>query len=424
MAGFHPTFIDLFSGCGGLSLGLLNAGWRGLFAIEQNPEAFRTLRHNLIEELDHNARKPHFDWPIWLEKDPHEISKFIRSKRPQLKELRGEVHLVAGGPPCQGFSFAGRRTGNDPRNDLFKFHLEIVNILQPLLVLIENVQGINTVFGSKQKQKNNKAGRPRKSYASRIWDRLEEDGYLVQQHVIKAVDFGVPQYRPRHFTLGIRGDCLGHISKLNLKEVLFSMRTGFLQRRGLPTCHVTVSDAISDLRTEGKELVDCIEKESLPGYKEILYEQPLTSYQKLMHSEMNGTKLNSLRLVNHRPKTLERFQEILNTCRKGVQLTDEERAHFGIRKKAVTPLDPAKPSHTITTLPDDFLHYAEPRVHTVREHARLQSFPDWFEFIGKYTTGGSLRAKQCPRYTQVGNAVPPLFGEAIGEALSRILGEL
>jgi DNA (cytosine-5)-methyltransferase 1 len=75
----------------------------------------------------------------------------------------------------------------------------------------------------------------------------------------------------------------------------------------------------------------------------------------------------------------------------------------------------------LTTLPDDLLHYAEPRIHTVREHARLQSFPDWFEFQGKYTTGGDRRARECPRYTQVGNAVPPLFAEPIGETLKKLL---
>jgi len=134
--------------------------------------------------------------------------------------------------------------------------------------------------------------------------------------------------------------------------------------------------------------------------------------------------MNSLRLVNHRPETIEKFKNILNICRKGVQLTQDDRARFDIRKKSIVPLAPDQPSHTLTTLPDDFLHYAEPRIHTVREHARLQSFPDWFNFLGKYTTGGNRRSKECPRYTQVGNAVPPFMAEAIGSALLLILNSI
>lgn len=79
------------------------------------------------------------------------------------------------------------------------------------------------------------------------------------------------------------------------------------------------------------------------------------------------------------------------------------------------------PAPTITTLPDDYIHYCEPRIFTVREYARIQSFNDWFEFKGKYTTGGKLRTKEVPRYTQIGNAIPPLFGEQVGVTLNKLL---
>jgi DNA (cytosine-5)-methyltransferase 1 len=425
MSVIQPTFIDLFSGCGGLSLGLMKAGWRGLFAIEQSPEAFKTLKNNLVNENGHNAGWPKFAWPEWLEIGPHEIAAFLRKQRRHLEGIRGKVHLVAGGPPCQGFSFAGRRSGNDPRNELFRHHLRVVDILRPALVLMENVQGIDTAFGAGKKPRKKQRARPRKSYASRIRETLEEHGYEVQQHVLKAVDFGVPQFRPRYFTLGIRKDLLRGVDEPVLQEVLAEMRNEFLRHRGLPVGRpVTVSDAISDLTTDGKQLVECVDDESPPGFKEIVYQDPETRYQKLMHAGMNGRAPNSLRLVNHRHETVQRFQDILCTCRKGVQLSEEDRARLGIRKTAITPLAPDQPSHTLTTLPDDLLHYAEPRIHTVREHARLQSFPDWFEFRSKYTTGGDRRAKECPRYTQVGNAVPPLLAEAIGEALLVILDEL
>ena len=96
---------------------------------------------------------------------------------------------------------------------------------------------------------------------------------------------------------------------------------------------------------------------------------------------------------------------------------------MGIKKRSTTPLDPDAPSPTITTLPDDLIHYSEPRTMTVREHARIQSFPDWFKFAGHYTTGGDRRKKDCPRFTQVGNAVPPLLARAIGETILNLLDD-
>lgn len=231
--------------------------------------------------------------------------------------------------------------------------------------------------------------------------------------------------RARHFILGIRKDLLRGMRMPDLEEVLFRMRKDFLKHHRLPVSRpVTVSDAISDLTTAGKPLVECVDEESPSGFKEIVYQGPVTRYQKLMHAGMNGRALNSLRLVKHRPKTVERFKNILRTCRKGVQLAEGDRIRLGIKKNALAPLAPDQPSHTITTLPDDLIHYAEPRIHTVREHARLQSFPDWFEFRSNYTTGGDRRVKECPRYTQVGNAVPPLLAKAIGAALLVMLNEL
>lgn len=97
------TVIDLFAGCGGLSLGLYQAGWNGLFAIEKNAFAFETLKYNLIDN------KKHFDWPNWLPQTEHDINEVLEKYPEQLKSLQGKVDLVAGGPPCQGFSMAGKR---------------------------------------------------------------------------------------------------------------------------------------------------------------------------------------------------------------------------------------------------------------------------------------------------------------------------
>lgn len=416
------AFVDLFAGCGGLSLGLMGAGWKGLFAIEQSPDAFKTLKRNLINSNEHNRNNPRFDWPGWLSKNPHEIREFINTHRRQLRRLRGTVRLVAGGPPCQGFSFAGKRTGKDPRNGLFKLHLEIVDIVKPDVVLLENVQGIDTAFGVKGGGEKKRRGRPRKSYAKRIRDALSEHGYVVQQELIRAADFGVPQLRPRYFTVGIRHGLFPRDTIPNFFEMLLESKRKFLKDRGLPVRRpVTVAEAISDLSVDGKKIVDCVDPESPPGFKEIVYRGPVSRYQKLMRQGMNGSAPNSLRLVNHRSETTRRFENILRTCRKGIQLSEKDRERLGIKKNAITPLSSDRPSHTLTTLPDDLLHYAEPRIHTVREHARFQSFPDWFEFHGKFTTGGDRRVHECPRYTQVGNAVPPLLAEAIGNSLMELL---
>ena len=110
----------------------------------------------------------------------------------------------------------------------------------------------------------------------------------------------------------------------------------------------------------------------------------------------------------------------MDRCEPGKTLSEIGKKELGIKKISIRVLGENLPSGTITTLPDDQLHYAEPRILTVREQARLQAFPDSFKFMGKYTTGGKKRKTECPRYSQVGNAVPPFLGEVIGRALIKI----
>jgi DNA (cytosine-5)-methyltransferase 1 len=176
-----------------------------------------------------------------------------------------------------------------------------------------------------------------------------------------------------------------------------------------------VKDAISDLETSGQIIIEC---DDSPGFKQVVYTGPETAYQQLMRGDMNGTAPNSMRLVRHSERTTQRLETILRECRKGVALNPRERIRLGIKKRPLVPLDPDKPSHTLTTQPDDLVHYSEPRTLTVREYARLQSFPDWYEFSGNYATGGLRRRVECPRYTQVGNAVPPFVAEILGQAIA------
>ncbi len=136
------SFIDIFAGCGGLSLGLMQAGWTGLFAIEQDVNAFQTLHDNLL--LSNTAYQ--FEWPSWLPKTPHSVTDVLGKYRNNIASLEGHVDMLVGGPPCQGFSMAGRRDPNDPRNRLVEAYLEFVNLIKPRIVLIENVRGITLDF--------------------------------------------------------------------------------------------------------------------------------------------------------------------------------------------------------------------------------------------------------------------------------------
>ena len=112
---------------------------------------------------------------------------------------------------------------------------------------------------------------------------------------------------------------------------------------------------------------------------------------------------------------------IIRKCKKNINLGKEIKKEFNINKHTTIALGGNKRCPTLTTLPDDYIHYSEPRILTVREYARIQSFPDWYEFKKTYTTGGKYRRTAVPRYTQVGNAIPPLFGELAGETLKNFI---
>src|SRR5205807_4754144 len=126
-----PVFADFFAGCGGLSLGLMQAGWQGRFAIEHDVFAFETLRANLLSQ----TARFKFAWPRWLPKQPLAIGTLLRDYREELEALEGKIDMVVGGPPCQGFSSAGKRRHDDPRNKLFKSYLRVIEIINPKAVL-------------------------------------------------------------------------------------------------------------------------------------------------------------------------------------------------------------------------------------------------------------------------------------------------
>jgi len=396
-----PTFIDLFAGCGGLSLGLMQAGWTGLFAIEKDKFAFETLSANLCAP-DRSISA--FDWPDWLPREPTSVGAFSRKYAAQLKKLRGSVDLLVGGPPCQGFSSAGRRDPNDPRNQLMADYLRVVRLVQPKLVLVENVRGMTLDFTDSHHPVN---------YADKLVRSLAKD-YRVQSRVLNLSAFGVPQNRSRLFIVGIAKEC--GLMPEDIFSELDGVRRGILRAKGLVR-PVSAKSAISDLEVRRNGVVA---NAVMPRFDDIKYLRPLTQYQKLMRVGATGAPTDT-RLARHTAEVAARFRKIIRSCqedgRLNVSIGPSLRERFGLKKHAIRVLDPDEPAPTITSMPDDLLHYDEPRTLTVRENARLQSFPDWFEFRGKYTTGGHLRKIQVPRFTQVANAVPPLAAEIIGTLL-------
>jgi len=402
------TYIDLFAGCGGLSLGLYNSGlWKGQFAIEKSPDAFETLDYNLIKN------KNHFDWPNWLPKSNHDINEVIEKYPEKLKSLRGSIDMVAGGPPCQGFSTAGRRQENDTRNKLIQSYIKFIRLVQPKIIFFENVRGFTQKF-----DKNKVKGRIYSEYVKNALKRgskkLDAIGYNVYGKLVNFSEFGVPQKRTRFILVGIRKDFSGINPETFFKQIQ-NNKQSFLINKGIGLTN-TLEDAISDLLRK-KETVSPDTKSFNAG----LYNKPKSNYQTLLKGDIKNKIPDSHRFAKHTNETVKKFQFIIDNAEKGKTLSKELKEKYNLKKRTIIPLCAKEPTPTITTLPDDYIHYCEPRIFTVREYARIQSFNDWYQFKGKYTTGGKRRTQEVPRYSQIGNAIPPLFGEQVGVIIDKII---
>lgn len=406
MAKKKYTVIDLFAGCGGLSLGLYQAGWEGLFAIEKNAFAFETLKYNLIDN------KKHFNWPQWLPKTEHDINEVLEKYQEQLKGLRGEVDLVAGGPPCQGFSMAGKRVEEDVRNQLVFSYIRFIDLVRPKMILFENVKGFTYAFD--KGKCNDKEAEP---YSQKVIRELRTLKYNVEPYVIDFSEFGVPQRRKRFILVGMQEE-LG--SPNDFKKLLEKNRDTFLSSKGLKVT-TTLKEAISDLLRSNGEMPTPDRK----GFYSGKYgHDNLSKYQEYLRGDYPNTHeiADSHSFAKQTLDKLACYHRLLAEYPvKGKRIDGKSRELWGIKQRGITILDPNSVSPTITGHPDDYLHYAEPRIMTVRECARIQSFPDWYEIKKKYTTGGKMRKIEVPRYTQIGNAIPPLFAELAGNVLKMML---
>lgn len=337
------TVLDLFCGCGGLSLGFQREGFNVLAGLDNDETALKTYSHNLKAlALKLDLGKP----------------TYVDEVRKKIKEQA--VDVLIGGPPCQGFSLTGTRVLNDPRNTLFRSFFNSVDFFNPKIVLLENVKGMNTLYGG--------------VVIKQINSEFELRGYRTVSSVLNASDFGVPQNRERFFIIA---------SKIDKKLV---MPKPILKKEFKISCE----DAISDLHDFQNSL----------GDEETNYQsKPISFYQKLM-------RLKSSKLLNHVGTAHKQF--VIDT----IKLVPDGGNHkdlpegVGTSRKfneAWTRYNSKKPSKTIDTGHRNHFHYKFNRVPTVRENARLQSFPDDFQFIGSKTNQNK----------QVGNAVPVLLSQAI-----------
>lgn len=394
------NYIDIFAGCGGLSLGLCDSGFKGVFAIEKNPDAFSTLKYNLITN---NGR---YNWPQWLPVSEYDINAFIKEYRQQLMELFGKIDLVAGGPPCQGFSMAGKRNVNDQRNQLVKSYVRFIKLIMPEAIVFENVHGFTVNF---QKEDGKE-----KKYSNYVINALKRAGYKTSYRIVDMREFGIPQNRKRFILVAMRNH-----DPEDVFDRLFENKTSFLAQNQL-TKSPTVKDAIDDLKMK----CGTVDSPDSKGFKAGVYGEPSSTYQEFLRKGVDCSvevAVDSHRFVNHSTQIVNLHKDLMKKAVRGKRITPSDGIVEGLKRRGVTVLDENKSAPTITSIPDELVHYEEPRILTVREHARIQSFPDWYQFKGKYTSGGKRRKLEVPRYTQVGNAVPPLFAEQIGFALKEVL---
>ena len=339
-------YIDIFAGCGGLSLGLCAAGFSGVFAVEKNEDAFATFKYNLL------TNHTHFEWPQWLPINNYDINILMKTYEKELKSLSGTIKLVAGGPPCQGFSMAGKRNSQDGRNKLVKSYVKFIRMVQPEAIIFENVHGFTLDFTSKD-TKN-------KKYSDYIINALRRAGYKSACKIINMSEYGVPQTRKRFILVAMKGRNPNDVFK-NLEE----NKDEFLKKKNI-VAPVKVSDAIDDL----KKSHGTIQSPDSKNFKAGLYGEILCSYQKMMREKSKenvNIAVDSHRFVNHTKDIVELHKELQKKAPRGKRITPADGLVKNLKRRGVTVLDKELPAPTITSIPDELVHYDEPRILTVQK---------------------------------------------------------
>ena len=382
--------IDLFSGAGGLSYGFESTGCEVVLAIEKDSWAMSTYKTN------------HRNTNV-VEADITEIedSFFIQYK--------GKVDVLMGGPPCQGFSIAAsnRRNRSDTRNTLYKEFLRAVLHIQPHIVLIENVKEIVNYHLP-----------DRTKILDDIKQFLDEHGYDHDFKILNCRSYGIPQDRKRFFLIAIKKN--DNTEPLNLEQLM----SNYIQPE------VVFNEAISDLPT--------VQARQYPEEYVLRYTcEPKNAYQKMMRE--NCSEVTNHIPMQHTDKTVKKFEFILSNS--GDVLPEDllprvrgdrdliSSAYYGQNHRIING---DKVSPTITaSFYSSFIHPSQPRNITVREAARIQTFPDSFTFKGKKTTlskkllekKGIFEDLHLDQFNQVGNAVPPLMAQHLADICKNLLSK-
>jgi len=364
----RPTVVELFAGAGGMMLGLENAGFRTLLANEIHAHPCMTLRRN-------------FPGVPVVEGSIRNLSAEALFSQAGFDRIP-PVDLIAGGPPCQGFSTAGMKDANDPRNTLVGDYIRIVREIRPRGFLLENVTGLLSMRNGK--------------LWNNVANELADLGYKFHFEVLHAADFGVPQMRKRLIVLGAREESPPPHPSPTHRRLESVQSTLF----GATLPYVTVGEALGDLPL-------IMAGEAATEYDR----EPVTDFQCRMRA--GAEALLNHEATKHRPATITYMSHFPPG---GTTLDIPPEVRTGKQGVQRWPLDGL--ARTITTAPEDFVHPTLNRIPTIRELARIQSFPDKFQFLGQRTAGNQMRRLgYCSQSQQVGNAVPPFLAEAVGQAI-------
>lgn len=450
------TYVDLFAGCGGLSLGLEREGGELLLAVERSSMAAETFFHNLVRPITSKN-----EWQTYLNKSVEEqvsdgvLVKELRSllDTPEAMKIVTEQSpdLVVGGPPCQGFSLAGRRNPEDLRNQLPWQFLELVEKARPKMVVIENVVGMRHKFSSDD--------------AGDVFNQLQqalretEPGYVVQGFQVNALHYGAPQHRPRLMIIGLRQDIATKRGITSGEGLWVSDFTDRLSREvpdlaPIPTVSSemarTVGEAINDLQRVPLSTTPNtgFEAEMRGSNWGLSGSEAITNHVDRVHQEKTQSRFRLYQFLSNSgidprivgiPSELptddekERIAAALARATFPAQSPDGTLLAGSIselvdlvcllrtKKHSQRVLAWDKPARTVVTIGDDYVHPFEARTFTVRELARFQGFPNGFEFRAKETTGGLNRRTDVPQYSQVGNAVSPFLARAVGALVNSLL---
>ncbi len=414
--------MDLFAGCGGLSLGLEQAGFTPVFVNELNDDARATYIQNRVDSHEWLAN------PGFHSSDVKSMvldKKYLPALEKRLASAFGihheELDLLVGGPPCQGFSGIGHRRSYSvdkeqlPSNHLFQDMAAIIHRLRPKAFLFENVRGLLN-------SKWNSAGEKGEIWQEILRTYQRIPGYSVAYSLVLAKDYGVPQNRPRILMVGIRDDVGTGITREGKPDD--AIARGYLPKPtgGAPDLIDLLGDLIDPDYVNGGSTTRYPE----PARKAV--QRQLRMPQAGASPYRKGDPVSEHDYSKHNDHILAKFRAMLES------IDGRVPAQFQTKKFAQRVL-PARwgdsgPTITATSLSDDYVHFSQPRILTVREWARLQMFPDWYRFAGKRTTGGIRRAgnpregnfdREVPKYTQIGNAVPVGLARAVGNHLVQVL---